>query len=170
MAKTKLSAAGYVERGYAQVEPNHLSAQRTGQIYAQLPLADGLAVENGQFVKYNYAANKVEVNAEAGGEWMLVFNEVKVYGDRETAEDYVMDSAAFGNPVPRVFKTNVGDIMTTNAINGDITDGSVGTKLSVGADGFLVVDADATTGMIWQIAKVYTLADDQPAVKIIRIQ
>ena len=112
---------------------------------------------------------------------MLVFNEVKVYDDRETAEDFVMSSkknnkgevvstAAFGNPVPRVFKTNVGDIMTTNAINGDITDGSVGTKLSVGADGFLVVDADATTGMIWQIAKVYTLADDQPAVKIIRIQ
>ena len=27
-----------IERiGYGQVEPNHLSAQRTGQIYAQLP-------------------------------------------------------------------------------------------------------------------------------------
>ena len=168
MAKTKLSAAGYVERGYAQVEPNHLSAQRTGQIYAQLPLADGLAIENGQFVKYNYAANKVEVNAEAGGEWMLVFNEVKVYGDRETAEDYVMDSAAFGNPVPRVFKTNVGDIMTTNAINsGSVAEGN---KLTVGTKGFLEVNADATTGMIWQVAKVYTLADGQPAAKIVRIQ
>ena len=66
MAKTKLSAAGYVERGYAQVEPNHLSAQRTGQIYAQLPLADDLQIENGQFVKYDYAAKengaKGEVN------------------------------------------------------------------------------------------------------------
>lgn len=168
MAKTKLSAASYVERGYAQVEPNHLSAQRTGQIYAQLPLADGLAIENGQFVKYNYAANKVEVNAEAGGEWMLVFNEVKVYGDRETAEDYVMDSAAFGNPVPRVFKTNVGDIMTTNAINsGSVAEGN---KLTVGTKGFLEVNAGETEGMVWQVAKVYTLADGQPAAKIVRIQ
>lgn len=166
MAKTKLSAAGYVERGYAQVEPNHLSAQRTGQIYAQLPLADGLAVENGQFVKYNYAANKVEVNAEAGGEWMLVFNEVKVYGDRETAEDYVMDSAAFGNPVPRVFKTNVGDIMTTNAIAAKPTEGAT---LIVGEDGFLKAGTHETD-MVWQVAKVYTLADGQPAAKIVRIQ
>ena len=37
MAKTRLSNATYVERGYGQVEPNHLSARRNGQIYAQLP-------------------------------------------------------------------------------------------------------------------------------------
>lgn len=168
MAKERLSSATYVERGYAQVEPNHLSAQRTGQIYAQLPLADGLQVENGQFVKYNYAANKVEVNANEGGEWMLVFNEVKVYGDRETAEDFVLSASAFGNPVPRVFKTNVGDIMTTNAIKA--TSLEAGDKLTVGEDGFLAVNEGASTGMVWQVAKVYTLADGQPAVKIVRIQ
>jgi hypothetical protein len=28
---------GFVEFGYGQLEPNHLSAQRTGQIYGQLP-------------------------------------------------------------------------------------------------------------------------------------
>lgn len=56
MAKSKLSAAAYVEKGYGQVEPNHLSAQRTGQIYAQLPAAADINVlENGQFVKYDYA-------------------------------------------------------------------------------------------------------------------
>ena len=168
MAKERLSSATYVERGYAQVEPNHLSAQRTGQIYAQLPLADGLQVENGQFVKYNYAANKVEVNANEGGEWMLVFNEVKVYGDRETAEDFVLSTSAFGNPVTRVFKTNVGDIMTTNAIKA--TSLEAGDKLTVGEDGFLAVNEGASTGMVWQVAKVYTLADGQPAVKIVRIQ
>ena len=173
MAKERLSSATYVERGYAQVEPNHLSAQRTGQIYAQLPLADGLQVENGQFVKYNYADNKVEVNANKGGEWMLVFNEVKVYGDRETAEDFVLSTSAFGNPVTRVFKTNVGDIMTTNAIQG--VEGAkpepqIGNKLTVGDDGFLKVDNGAADGMIWQVAKVYTLADGQPAAKIVRIQ
>ena len=32
-----VEAGGYVTYGYGQVEPNHLSAQRTGQIYAQLP-------------------------------------------------------------------------------------------------------------------------------------
>ena len=31
-------AATQIKRiGYGQVEPNHLSAQKTGQIYAQLP-------------------------------------------------------------------------------------------------------------------------------------
>ena len=34
MAKTRLSKATGVTYGYGQVEPNHLSAQRTGQIYA----------------------------------------------------------------------------------------------------------------------------------------
>ena len=29
------SQAEFVEYGYGQVEPNHLSAQRTAQIYAQ---------------------------------------------------------------------------------------------------------------------------------------
>ena len=48
MAKTRLSKATYVTRGYGQVEPNHLSAQRTGQIYAQLPAAADIDVlENG---------------------------------------------------------------------------------------------------------------------------
>lgn len=72
-----------IERiGYGQVEPNHLSAQRTAQIYAQLPCEDKIEVlENGQFVKYDYA-NK-EVNLTGKGEWMLVFNEIKLYDDRK---------------------------------------------------------------------------------------
>ena len=32
-----MSQASFVEYGYGQVEPNHLSAQRNAQIYAQLP-------------------------------------------------------------------------------------------------------------------------------------
>ena len=40
--------------GFGQVEPNHLSAQRTGQIYAQLPANEEiLALENGMFDKYD---------------------------------------------------------------------------------------------------------------------
>lgn len=89
VAKTRLSKADYVERGYATVEPNHLSAQRNGQVYGQLPANKDIEMlENGQFVKYDYA-NK-EVNFTGAGEWMLVFNEVKIYKDREDDTDFAM--------------------------------------------------------------------------------
>lgn len=77
------SQAKYVEFGYGQVEPNHLSAQRTAQIYAQLPANPDIKIlEQGQFVKYDYAANGNgigEVNFSGAGEWMLVYNEIKLY-------------------------------------------------------------------------------------------
>lgn len=79
------SQADYVEFGYGQVEPNHLSAQRTAQIYAQLPANPEINIlEQGQFVKYDYAANDNgigEVNFTGKGEWMLVYNEIKLYRD-----------------------------------------------------------------------------------------
>ena len=51
--------------GFGQVEPNHLSAQRTGQIYAQLPAKSDINIlENGQFVKYNYSANEVDTTGK----------------------------------------------------------------------------------------------------------
>ena len=66
--------------GFGQVEPNHLSAQRTSQIYAQLPAASSIDIlENGQFVKYDYA-NGV-CNFTGKGEWMMVYNEIKLYRD-----------------------------------------------------------------------------------------
>ena len=93
MAFTRLSpGAQFVTLGFGQVEPNHLSAQRTGEIYGQLPVADYIDIlENGQFVKYDYANGVVNFGKDANGnaispigEWMLVFNEVKVYRDNET--------------------------------------------------------------------------------------
>lgn len=79
------SQASYVEFGYGQVEPNHLSAQRTGQVYAQLPADPGINIlEQGQFVKYDYAANGNGiglVDFTGPGEWMLVYNEIKLYRD-----------------------------------------------------------------------------------------
>ncbi len=90
MAFTRLSPeANFVQLGFGQVEPNHLSAQRTAEIYAQLPVAAGIDIlENGQFVKYDYANGAV--NFTGPGEWMLVFNEVKVYRDHETDQDFAM--------------------------------------------------------------------------------
>ena len=190
--------------GFGQVEPNHLSAQRTAQIYAQLPAhiktaektADTIEIlENGQFVKYDYANN--EVNFTGKGEWMLVFNEIKLYDDwRETYKDFAMIRSNYtpgsdtithgglgpfkGQMTPRVFKTNVGDIYTTNCVGAGNTSGkavyagidiSVGDLLKVGDKGFLVKDGNIETDdMVWQVVKVYTLADGQPAVKIMRVK
>lgn len=232
MAKISLSQASFVERGYGQVEPNHLSAKWTGQIYAQLPANANIDVlENGQFVKYDYANH--EVNFTGKGEWMLVYNEVKVYRDYETDADFAMKkedyAATVYSPggakkavqatgldyskvvkpadayevdstatpmgivqreretlmptgttmVPRTLKTNVGDIYTTNMINvGKKGEEGSQTEIAVADGGFLAPDTKGilttvenapATGMVWQIAKVYDLADGQKAVKIVRI-
>ena len=300
---------GYVEFGYGQVEPNHLSAQRTGQIYAQLPAKSDIDIlEQGQFVKYDYAANNNgigEVNFTGAGEWMLVYNEIKLYRDHfdgtkqwdcefamikddygariytpydwempeveyhnglylngkdelgntsktitqtvtmnpdkatidiagtryavtsttdngvttyhVTYNKHTYDSTTgeFGpidvvyayddvtkdvediyeigftndpwkklgiykekkmNPgttmVPRVLKTNVGDIFTTNMIANAKADVTVGKILVPDAanKGILTVKATPATGdMQWQVVKVYTMPDGQAGVKIMRI-
>ena len=164
--------------GYGQVEPNHLSAQRTSQIYAQLPANAEIAVlENGQFVKYDYL-NK-EVNFTGAGEWMLVFNEVKLYdGYRETYRDFALVNTNYTDKVmtPRVFKTNIGDIYTTNClvaagVRGQETDmGEIveGDELKVNAQGFLAKDGESE--MTFQVVKVYTMPDGQEAVKVMRIK
>ena len=190
--------------GFGQVEPNHLSAQRTAQIYAQLPAHTKTAektaetieiLENGQFVKYDYLNN--EVNFTGAGEWMLVFNEIKLYDDwRETYKDFAMIRSNYtpgsdtithgglgpfkGQMTPRVFKTNVGDIYTTNCVGAGNTSGkavyegieiSAGDLLKVNDKGFLVTGGNVETDdMVWQVVKVYTLADGQPAVKIMRVK
>lgn len=216
-----LSQASYVEYGYAQVEPNHLSAQRTGQIYAQLPADPEIKVlENGQFVKYDY--EKGLVNFDGEGEWMLVYNEPKLYRDGQDecefamikrnyaakvyspsdgvltddaksrdytrivapADPYSLDATedpfhiysqnevalmpADTTMVPRVFKTNIGDIFTTNCVNGEVAHGAY---LAPAADnGILTVSAEKPAeGMVWQIVKVYTMPDYQKGVKIMRI-
>ena len=226
LKKNITSQAKYVQYGYGQVEPNHLSAQRTAQVYAQLPAAADINVlEQGQFVKYDYA-NGV-VNFTGAGEWMLVYNEIKLYRehqmdcefamikdnyqarvyspfgeegeDRQTrfyngvdAEDnpiedvtgpvdiyelhYNADPFHITGPykeammpegttmVPRVFKTNVGDIYTTNTVKAESL--KVGDVLTPGADGYLAIGEGA---MKWQVVKVYTMPDGQKGVKIMRI-
>lgn len=164
-----------LRKGYGQVEPNHLSAQRTGQIYAQLPANKNIEVlENGEYVKYDYANG--EVNKTGDGEWMLVFNEVKLYdGYRETYKDFAqkVSDSSDGKIYPRVFKTNVGDIYTTNmlekASEGEttLTDLAVGDDLGINDDGYL--EKDEKSDIQFKVVKVYTMADGQPAVKVQRI-
>ena len=163
-----------VKQGFGQLEPNHLSAQRNGQIYAQLPCDSSIEVlQNAQFVKYDYAKGKVGYTGE--GEWMLVYNEVKLYEPRHSYKDFALQkkNCVGGVMVPRVMKTMVGDIFTTNLVDAKEKDSTlaVGDKLVVGeSTGILTYDATPeATEMVWQVVKVYTMADGQPAVKIQRI-
>lgn len=186
--------------GFGQVEGNHLSAQRTGQIYAQLPAKNDInLLENGQFVKYNYADGVVDFEGE--GEWMLVYNEVKLYDApwRESYKDFAMikdnytpgsDSITHdglgpfkGQMVPRLFKTNIGDIFTTNCLEKANTSGKAEvtlTDLAVGdivapakTNGYLKKSDSGTTTddtvMKWQVVKLTTMPDGQAAVKLMRI-
>ena len=198
--------------GYGQVEPNQLSAQKTGQIYASLPLDKNVAVlQNGEFMYYDYASNKVTAEPKhAVGEPMLVFNEIKLYEPfwQTSYKDFAMirvgdnyvtsrrATAAYGDGAentgatidpghteygyrmdgiaPRLFKTNVGDIFTTNMIKlgEDYVAGEtlLAPQLDSESKTLVLAPTSETTGMLWAVAKVYTMPDGQDAVKIQRIQ
>ena len=188
MAKTSIKRVGY-----GQVEPNHLSGIVTGQIYAQLPCAEGITqLEQGQFAIYDYAKGVVDFDGD--GEPMLVYNEEKLYDERfQSHKDFVYKASDFTDKqlYPRLIKTNVGDIFTTNSIlkaNTSNTDTVYGNDLDVGDilyyepkavddyKGFLRIWSE-TSGlsglagkMAWKVVKVYTMPDGQLGVKIQRIQ
>lgn len=188
-------------KGYGQVEPNHLSGIVTGQIYAQLPTAYTKTVSNGvttysgitqleqgQFAKYDYAAGKV--NFTGDGEFMLVYNEEKLYDERKQShKDFVYKIGDFTDEqiYPRLIRTYVGDIMTTNTIEVANTSDtaevgtvslSVGDYLQISNTGFLTkVTASGNesvtmpaSGIVWKVVKEYTMPDGQAGVKIQRVQ
>ena len=95
-------------------------------------------------------------------------------------KDYAMKADDFmgGVIVPRLLKTSVGDIFTTNTFGANTSDSAtvnglnlaVGNKLTVdSATGYLKVAGQNDTEFIWQVVKEYNLGDMQPAVKIQRI-
>lgn len=152
--------------GYGQVEPNHLSAPRDGRVYAQLPAAENITIlENGQFVKYDYAAG--EVNFNGNGAWMLVYNEEKLYDERhQMHKDWAqkVEDSYDGKIYPRVFGVVAGDIFTTNTF-ADNTVLKVGDNVTPSStNGFLV--AGSNGDVVFRVVKEYTLPDGQPAVKL----
>ena len=215
--------ADFKRVGYGQVEPNQLSAQKTGQIYASLPLDEDVKVlQNGEFMYYDYATNEVTATDSTGvAEPMLVFNEIKLYepfwrtsykdfamirvgdnyvtskpavngpgnvtyGDGSTTEGvdpvpahteypYRMDGIA-----PRLFKTNVGDIYTTNMVKtGEGIEYAVGNLLvpalnndshTLVLEKFSGVAPAKPEGMAWVVVKVYTMPDGQDGLKLQRVQ
>ena len=205
----------FKRNGYGQVEPNQLSAQKTEQIYASLPLASDVDIlQNGEFMYYDYKSGTV--TADGKGEPMLVFNEVKLYEPfwQTSYKDFAMirvgdnyvtsrlATAGYGDGAetegvasahsdwqagyrmdgiaPRLFKTNVGDIFTTNMVEtGDSITYEQGDTLKLKK---VAKAADKTgntlvlskTGNIdaleFVVAKVYTMPDGQPGLKLQRIK
>jgi hypothetical protein len=197
-------AAKQISRiGFGQVEANHLSAQHTGQIYAQLPCNDDIDIlENGQFMKYDYANG--ECNFTGDGEFMLVMNEIKNYDDRYQGlkdfayikENFTPGSATIthegigpfpGYMYPRLLKTNVGDLFTTNTFGANTSNTAtvqgesldVGDFIKVGTNGYLTKTTATTfdnavtevAGQpLFKVVKVYTMPDGvQPGVKLQRV-
>ena len=182
--------------GYGQVERQHMAAPHNGQIYAQLPAlnADGTAItqlENGQFLKYDYANGKAGVGtSDDGKEWFLVYNEEKLYDERyQMHRHFAMKAADMsdGKIYPRLLRTFVGDIFTTNTFKGpkgtvtdkegkitDIPDLDIGDYVIIGNDGWLVKytkgsnDPDVpATGIVFQVIPHFTqiglTGNDRPA-------
>ena len=207
----------FTRNGYGQVEPNQLSAQKTGQIYASLPLASDVDIlQNGEFMYYDYKSGTV--TADGKGEPMLVFNEVKLYEPfwQTSYKDFAMirvgdnyvtsrlATAGYGdgaetkgvtpNPghsdwqagyrmdgiAPRLFKTNVGDIFTTNMVEtgneitysqGDILKLKKVAKAADKTGNTLVLSKTGNIDALeFVVAKVYTMPDGQQGLKLQRIK
>ena len=152
--------------GWGQVEPNHLSAPRNGQVYAQLPAAEDIAqLQQGMFVKYDYANG--ECNFTGNGRWVMVYNEEKLYDERhQMHKDFVYDVNDFfdGKMYPRVFAIVPGDIYTTNMVAEAAY--KAGDTLVVGADGILAAGAPVAGELAFEVAAETTMPDGQPAVKL----
>ena len=88
-----------------------------------------------------------------------------------------------GEMVPRLFKTNIGDIFTTNTLEANTSDSAVttgvtvneGDTLVVGSTGYLQVlgQSQTATAPAFKVVAITTMPDadaDYPAVKLQRIQ
>lgn len=153
--------------GYAQVEPNHLSAPRDGHVYGQLPAASAIEVlEQGQYVYYDKAAG--EVNFTGNGPLMMVFNEEKLYDERhQMHRDYAqkVSDSYDGKIYPRVFRVSAGDLYTTNALNE--ASYAVGDELCIDHTTGFLKKGDAALGEPgFIVVKETTMPDMQPAVQV----
>lgn len=163
------------KKGYGQVEPNHLAGQKSGMIFAQLPVANSIdTVQNGMFMKYDVAAG--EINLDGNGEYMLVYSEVKLYDPRETYKDFVLtkDQSVDGKIYPRLIGTFPGDIITTNLVDMTTAKGTRAKKfLQVDSDTGILKEVTSSASedlALWQVVKETTMPDGQYALKIVKVR
>lgn len=172
-------------KGYGQVERQHMAAPHNGQIYAQLPALDAngdpiTQLENGQFLKYDYAHGKATTSGDI--EWFLVYNEEKLYDERrQNHKDFAMKASDMSDGIiyPRLLRTFVGDIFTTNTFRTEATgsgDNAVPAATVSGPDqeitipdfqegNYVVIDNDGwlvksnskpATGIVFQVVPHFT--------------
>jgi len=196
-----MAIVSLTKNGYGQVEPNHLAAQRTGQIYAQLGVGStALAtasniIQNGMVMDYDYAGGSITSPAVGGSALtMLVMNEVRIYADFLTPKDYAMVASGTSNiniglapeavtttggtttttttVYPRMYKIQVGDIITTNLVcsdgTGSYADYSVGDQLipHPHGGGTLYLSTSTTATVAFKVVSKNTTPDLQNALKL----
>lgn len=158
--------------GYGYVEPNFLSAPRTGQVRGDMPLAaeDAAKLSEGALMNGMLVVRgdgKLNLASTVKNAWM-VFNEEKLYDERhQMHKDYAMKAEQFtdGLIVPRIIKLLPGDTFTTNCVAKDT---------AVVKDNYLV--PDATTGLLkvgtaaapiaLKVIAETTMPDGEPGVKV----
>ena len=138
-------------------------------------LRDGTVVPGENYVTSDLAVNgPIEGRYGDGAETSGV-----VPNPTHTEYPYRMDGMA-----PRLFKTNIGDIMTTNMVKTDsdseevtYTAGNLLVPVKNTDSKTLVLEkftsataGDKPTGMAWAVVKVYTMPDGQPGLKLQRVQ
>lgn len=153
---------------YPQLEPNLLSAPRTGQVYAQLPAKDDIKIlYQGQFVHYDMVQKEVNLTGSGDG-WVLVFNEDKLYEtNKKMHRDFALKASdsSDGKIYTRVFALVPGDIFTTNAfVDGETV--VVGDEVTPDDATGLLKKGASTTKLKMKAILETSLPDGSPAIKI----
>ena len=128
--------------------------------------------EDFAMIKRNYNGRVYSPIGQESSELKTVVNYDGEAFKEDSEEGFAIQMPVFNYPqnmpegtkmVPRLVKINTGDLITMNTVNEETL--VVGDVLMVGADGYLAKAGDEN-GPKFLVVKVYTLADNQPAVKL----
>ena len=144
----------YVARVYSPLDHDSMNFDKQSRYYGGKAPGKGEDAEDITFEKVTAAADPYELH----------YNEDPFHFEGRTKEKMMPAGTTM---VPRVFKTMPGDIMTINLVAE--AELAVGDELSPrAADGILSKSGDGS--IVWQVVKVYNMADRQKAVKVMRIK
>lgn len=164
--------------GYGQLEPNKISAQKTKEIFAQLPLDDAIMVcEQGMCLVYDEVAGKVKLPAKDGDYACLVWNEFILEDERyQMDSDYAMFNYAetdYQMPImahPRLLGLTKGDTFTTNTVELATAEAAVkaGDTFTTGTKGYWVpTTTPDTCKIVLKVVKDFTMPDLQRGIKFV---
>jgi len=163
---------------YGVVEFNHVAAQKTGQLKAQLPASDGLAtevgnvLENGMFLVYDEVAGAVRLPAtgDTAKNIMLHKSAEKLY-DKYANElgDFYLDLTS--GVYPRMYTMNTGDTFTLSeaCLQEAVSTFTVGDSLyvDIANSGAKLTSVLTSNVEMVQVIKITTAPNGvDPAVKV----